>query len=150
MRVLSSHFQFKMSPFIPFFNVDDAGLPPRTQVKIKFDLPQTELSRYMIASDKSGGANNAGSVGPVDIELSQLDFVYPTSRLVKTYVNIVRLPQQLYFHTWCPRLVQKSLTDDAGTLELLHNADTRRFDSCLNALFVLCLARSWGICARVR
>ena len=42
--------------------------------------PQTELSRYMIVSDKGGGANNAGSVGPVDIELSQLDFVYPTKQ----------------------------------------------------------------------
>ena len=126
VRVLSGHFQFKMRPFIPFFNVDDAWLPPRTQVKIKFDLPQTELSRYMIVSDKGGGANNAGSVGPVDIELSQLDFVYPTYRMEKAYVDQVRLPKQLYFHTWCPRLVQKSLTDDAGTLELLHNADIPR------------------------
>ena len=112
-----------MRPFIPFFNVDDAWLPPRTQVKNKFDLPQTELSRYMIVSDKGGGANNAGSVGPVDIELSQLDFVYSTYRMEKAYVDQVRLPKQLYFHTWCPRLVQKSLTDDAGMLELLHNAD---------------------------
>ena len=126
VRVLSGHFQFEMRPFIPFFNVDDAWLPPRTQVKIKFDLPQTELSRYMIVSDKGGGANNAGSVGPVDIELSQLDFVYPTYRMEKAYVDQVRLPKQLYFHTWCPRLVQKSLTDDAGTLELLHNADIPR------------------------
>ena len=38
----------------------------------------------------------------------------------------MRLPKQLYFHTWCPRLVQKSLTDDAVTLELLHNADIPR------------------------
>ena len=96
------------------------------RVKIKFDLPQTELSRYMIVSDKGGGSNNAGSVGPVDIELSQLDFVYPTYRMEKAYVDQVRLPKQLYFHTWCPRLVQKSLTDDAGTLELLHNADIPR------------------------
>ena len=105
VRVLSAagHFQFKMRPFIPFFNLDDAWLPPRTQVKIKFDLPQTELSRYMIVSDKGGGANNAGSVGPVDIELSQLDFVYPTYRMEKAYVDQVRLPKQLYFHTWCPR-----------------------------------------------
>ena len=89
VRVLSGHFRFKMRPFIPFFNVDDAWLPPRTQVKIKFDLPQTELSRYcMIISDKGGGANNAaGSVGPVDIELSQLDFVYPTYRMEKAYVD---------------------------------------------------------------
>ena len=125
-RVLSGHFQFKMRPFIAFFNVDDAWLPPRTQVKIKFDLPQTELFRYMIVSDKGGGVNNAGSVGPVDIELSQLDFVYTTYRMEKAYVDQVRLPKQLYFHIWCPRLVQKSLTDDAGTLELLHNADIPR------------------------
>ena len=44
----------------------------------------------------------------------------------KAYVDQVRLPKQLYFHTWCPRLVQKSLNDDAGTLELLHNADIPR------------------------
>ena len=36
------------------------------------------------------------------------------------------LSKQLYFHTWCPRMVQKSITDDAGTLELLHNADIPR------------------------
>ena len=60
------------------------------------------------------------------IELSQLDFVYPTYRMEKTCVDQVRLPKQLYFHTWCPRLVQKSLTDDASTLELLHNADIPR------------------------
>ena len=70
-----------MRPFIPFFNVDDAWLPPRTQVKIKFDLPQTELSRYMIVSDKGGGANNAGSVGPVDIELSQVSTGFRLSNL---------------------------------------------------------------------
>ena len=80
----------------------------------------------MIVSDKGGGANNAGSVGPVDIQLSQLDFVYPTYRMEKTYVDQVHLPKQLFFHTWCPRLVQKSLTDDAGTLELLHNAEIPR------------------------
>ena len=44
----------------------------------------------------------------------------------KADVDQVRLPKQLFFHTWCPRLVQKSLTDDAGTLELLHNADIPR------------------------
>ena len=126
IRVLSGHFQFKMRPFIPFFNVDDAWLPPGTQVKIKFDLPQTELSRYMIVSDKGGGSDNAGSVGDVSVELLQLDFVYPTYRMEKAYVDQVRLPKQLYFHIWCPRLVQKSLNDDAGTLELLQNADIPR------------------------
>lgn len=126
VRVLSGHFQFKMRPFIPFFNVDDAWLPPSTQVKIKFDLPQAQLSRYMIVSDKGGGANDAESAGNVDIDLVQLDFVYPTYRMDKVYVDQVRLPKQLYFHTWCPRLVQKSLTDDAGTLELLHNTDIPR------------------------
>ena len=131
VRVLSGHFQSKMRPFIPFFNVDDAWLPPWTQVKIKLDVPQTELSRYMIVSDKGGGAKNAGSVGPVDIELSQLDFVYPTYRMEKAYVDQVRLTKQLHFHTWCPRLVQQSLTDDAGTLELLHNADLPKKDDSL-------------------
>ena len=104
VRVLSGHFQFKMRPFIPFFNVDDAWLPPRTQVKIKFDLPQTEISRYMILSDKGGGADNAGSVGPVDIEISQLDFVYPTYRMEKAYMDQVCLPKQLYFQYLVPAL----------------------------------------------
>ena len=126
VRVLSGHFQYKMRPFVPFFNVDDAWLPPGTQVKIKFDLPQSQLSRYMIVSDKGGGADNVDSVGATDIELLQLDFVYPTYRMESAYVDQVRLPKELYFHTWCPRLVQKSLTDDAGTLELLHNADIPR------------------------
>ena len=89
-------------------------------------MPQTELSRYLILSDLGGGANNAGSAGEVKVELLQLDFVYPTYRMSKTYVDQVRLAKELYFHTWCPRLVQKSLTDDAGTLELLHNADIPR------------------------
>ena len=86
-------FQFKMRPFISFFNVDDAWLPPGLQVKIKFDLPQTELSRYMIVSDKGGGSDNAGSVGDVSVELLQLDFVYPTYRMEKAYVDQVRLPK---------------------------------------------------------
>ena len=126
VRVLSGRFQFKMRPFLPFFNVDDAWLPPGTQIKIKFDLPQAQLSRYMIVSDKGGGNNSADSAGEVDIDLLQLDFVYPTYRMDSSYVDQVRLPKQLFFHTWCPRLVQKSLTDDAGTLELLHNADIPR------------------------
>ena len=116
VRILSGHFQLRMRPLTPFFIVDDAWQPPRTQVRIKFDLPQTELPRYMIVSDKGGGANNAGSVGPVDIEVSQLDFDYATFRMEKDYVDQVHLPKPLYFHAWCPRLVQKSLTDDAGTL----------------------------------
>ena len=126
VRVLSGQFQYKLRPFLPFFNVDDSWLPPNTQIKLSFDLPQTELSRYMILSDLGGGANNAASVGDVKVELLQLDFVYPTYRMSKTYVDQVRLAKELYFHTWCPRLVQKSITDDAGTLELLHNADIPR------------------------
>ena len=31
VRVLAGRFQFKMRPFLPFFNVDDAWLPPGTQ-----------------------------------------------------------------------------------------------------------------------
>ena len=126
VRVLSGQFQYKLRPFLPFFNVDDSWVIPNTQIKISFDLPQTELSRYMILSDLGGGANNAASVGEVKVELLQLDFVYPTYRMSKTYVDQVRLAKELYFHTWCPRLVQKSITDDAGTLELLHNADIPR------------------------
>ena len=80
----------------------------------------------MILSDMGGGANNAGSGGEVKVELLQLDFVFPTYRMSKTYVDQVRLAKELYFHTWCPCLVQKSLTDDAETLELLHNADIPR------------------------
>lgn len=126
IRVLSGKFQFKMRPFLPFFNMDDAWLPPGTQVKIRFDLPQAQLSRYMIISDGGGGPDNEESAGAITVELLQLDFVYPTYRMDTAYVDQVRLPRQLYFHTWCPRLVQKSITDDAGTLELLHNADIPR------------------------
>ena len=126
VRVLSGKFQYKMRPFLPFFNVDDAWLPPGTQVKIKFDLPQAQLSRYMIVSDKGGKVNSVDAVGDVTLELLQLDFVYPTYRMSSSYVDQVRLPKQLYFHTWCPRMVQKSITDDAGTLEFLHNADIPR------------------------
>ena len=53
----------------------------------------------------------------------ELDFVCPTYRTKKAYVDQVRPPKKLYFHNWCLGLVQKSLTDDAGTLELLHNAN---------------------------
>ncbi|XP_065187511.1 uncharacterized protein LOC135818113 [Sycon ciliatum] len=128
VRTLCGRFQYKMRPFLPFFNADDAWLPPGTQVKIKFDLPQAELSRYMIVSDKGGGANNADSVGNITIELTQLDFIVPTYRMDHSYVDQVRLSKQLFFHTWCPRQMQKSITDDAGTIELLHNSDIpRRF-----------------------
>ena len=121
VRVQSGKYEYKMRPFAPFFNVDDAWLPPGTQVKLRFDLPQAQLSRYLIVSDKGGGANSATGVGDVTIELLQLDFVYPTYRMESAYVDQVRLAKELYFHTWCPRMVQKSITDDAGTLELLHN-----------------------------
>ena len=125
VRVLSGKFQYKMRPFLPFFNVDDAWLPPGMQVKLRFDLPQAQLSRYMILSNKHD-TRKEDQVGDVNIELLQLDFIYPTYRMASTYVDQVRLPKQLYFHTWCPRLVQKSITDDAGTLELLHNAEIPR------------------------
>ena len=78
VRVLSGQFQYKLRPFIPFFNVDDSWIPPNPKIKVSFDLPQTELSRYLILSDKGGGADNAGSVGEVKVDLLQLDFVYPT------------------------------------------------------------------------
>lgn len=126
VRVTSGNFQFKMRPFLPFFNVDDAWLAPGMQVKIRFDLPQAQLSRYMIITDKGGGPDDVGSAAPPNVELLQLDFVYPTYRMDNSYSDQVKLPKQLYFHTWCPRLVQKTLSDDAGTLELLHNADIPR------------------------
>ena len=65
-------------------------------------------------------------MGPVEIDLLELDFVYPTYRMEKAYVDQVRLPKQLYFHTWCPRLVQKSLTNGADKLKLSHDADISR------------------------
>ena len=126
VRTQSGKFQYKMRPYAPFFNADDAWLPPNTQVKLRFDLPQAQLSRYLIVTDKGGGHDNVDSVGDVEIELVQLDFVYPTYRMDSAYADQVRLSKQLYFHTWCPRMVQKSITDDAGTLELLHNADIPR------------------------
>ena len=52
VRVLSGQFQYKLRPFIPFFNVDDSWIVPNTQIKLSFDLPQTELSRYLILTDK--------------------------------------------------------------------------------------------------
>ena len=126
VRTQSGRFQYKMRPFLPFFNVDDSWLPPGTQVKIKLDLPQAELSRYLIVTDKGGGGNSVDSVGDITIELTQLDFVVPTYRMDRAYVDQMRLSKQLYFHTWCARQIQKSITDDAGTIELLHNADIPR------------------------
>lgn len=126
LRAAVGRFQYKLRPFLPFFNQDDSWLPPGTQVKLRFDLPQSELSRYLMVSDGGGGANDAASVGSVNIDLLQLDFVYTTYRLESHLTDRVRLPKQLYFHTWCPRVIQKSITDDSGTLELLHNADIPR------------------------
>ena len=126
LRAAVGRFQYKLRPFLPFFNQDDAWLPPGTQVKLRFDLPQSELSRYIMLSDQGGGANSALSVGDIEIDLLQLDFVYTTYRMEPNLTDRVRLPKQLYFHTWCPRLIQKSISDDAGTLELLHNADIPR------------------------
>ena len=126
VRVVSGNFQFKMRPFIPLFNVDDSWLPPDTQIKIRFDLPQPQLSRYLIISDKGGGPNHIDSVGNVTIELTELDFNYTTYRMRSEYTDQVRLSKQLFYHSWCPRLVQKSITDDAGTIELLRSADISR------------------------
>jgi len=123
VRSASDKFQYKFRPFLPFFNENDAWLPPNTQIKIRFDLPQAQLNRYILMSQPQGAAN---AVNKVSIDLKQLDFVYPTYRMSSDIVDRVRLPKQLYFHTWCPRLVQKSITDNAGSLELLHNADIPR------------------------
>ena len=126
IRTQSGHFQYKMRPFIPFFNVDDSWLPPNTQVKIKFDLPPAEMSRYVLLTDNGGGDNSARGVGDVRIELTQLELVVPTYRMDRTYTDQMRLSKQLYFHTWGARQTQKSITDDAGTIELLHNTDIPR------------------------
>ena len=58
LRAAVGRFQYKLRPFLPFFNQDDAWLPPGTQVKLRFDLPQSELSRYIMLSDQGGGVNN--------------------------------------------------------------------------------------------
>jgi len=126
VRVLSGNFQYKFRPFIPFFNSGDSWLPPGTQVKIRADLPQGDLSRYMIISNRGGGADNAAAVSDIQVELTELEFVYPTYRMKKDYNEQVSLAKELYFNTWCPRLVQKQINDDAGTLELLHNAPIPR------------------------
>ena len=44
----------------------------------------------------------------------------------KDYSHQVSIAKELYFHTWCPRLIQKQLNDDASTIELLHNAPIPR------------------------
>ena len=44
----------------------------------------------------------------------------------KDYSYQVSIAKELYFHTWCPRLLQKQLNDDTGTIELLHNAPILR------------------------
>ena len=126
VRVLSGNFQFKFRPFIPFFNAGDSWLPPGTQVKLRVDLPQGDLSRYMIISNRGGGANNAATVSSARVELKELDFVYPTYRMKKDYGSQVSIAKELYFNTWCPRLIQKQINDDAGSLELLHNAPIPR------------------------
>ena len=56
----------------------------------------------------------------------ELEFFYPTYRMEKDYRHQVSIAKELYFHTRCPRVVQKSLNDDAGTLALLHNAPIPR------------------------
>ena len=44
----------------------------------------------------------------------------------KDYSHQVSIAKELYFHTWCPRLIQKQLNDDASTIKLLHNAPIPR------------------------
>ena len=123
MRVLSGNFQYKFWPFIPLFNAGDSWLPPGSQVKLLVDLPQGDLSRYLIFSNKGDGANSANAVS---IELLGLDFVYSTYRMKEQYRHLASVEKKLSFHTWCPRLIQKQLNDDAGTLQLLHNAPIPR------------------------
>ena len=123
-RVAEGKYQFKMRPFVPFFNADDSWLPPNTQVKIRFDLPQQELTRYVIAS--SLGAADATRLKEVQIDLEQLDLVYATYRLDPDMTDKITLPRELYYHTWCPRLVQKTISDAQGTIEILQNADIPR------------------------
>ena len=116
IRVLSGNFQYKFRPFISLFNPGHSWLPPGSQVKLRVDLPQGDLSRYLIISNKRGGANSADAVSDVRVELLELDFVYPTYRMKKDYSHQVSIAKELYFHTWCPRLIQKQLNDDAALL----------------------------------
>ena len=95
-------------------------------MKLRVDLPQGDLLRYLIISKKGSGADSVDAVSAVCVELLELDFVYPTYRMKKDYSHQVSIAKELYFHTWCPRLIQKQLNDDAGTIELLHNAPIPR------------------------
>ena len=83
--VLSRNFQCKFLPSFPLFNAGDSWLPPGSQVKLCVDLPQGDLSRYLIISTKAGGDDSIDAVGPVRLELLELDFVYPTYRMKKDY-----------------------------------------------------------------
>ena len=102
--------------------MQDSWLPLGDQVKLRVDLPQGDLSRCLIISNKGGGANSADAVSAVCVETLELDYVYPTYRMEEDYSHQLSIAKELYFHTWCPRLIQKQLNDDAGTIELLHNA----------------------------
>lgn len=118
--MLSGNFQFKFRPFIPLFHAGNPWLPSGTHVNIGVDLPRGDLSRYMIISNKGGGADSAKAPGStsISVELLDLDLVYPTNRMKKDFSKQV---STLYFDTWGPRLIQKLLYDYPGTLEFLHN-----------------------------
>ena len=65
VRVLSGNFQYKFWPYLPLFYADDCWLAPSSQVKLHLDLPQGDLSRYLMISDKGGRANSADAPGNV-------------------------------------------------------------------------------------
>ena len=83
-------------------------MPPGSQVKLRVDLPQGDLLRYLIISKKGSGADSVDAVSAVCAELLELDFVYPTYRMKKDYSHQVSIYKELYFHTWYPRLIQNS------------------------------------------
>lgn len=78
VRASSGNFQYKFRPFIPFYKAGDSRLPQGTDVKIRVDLPNGDLSRYMVISNKGGGADSPNAMNQVRVESLELDFVYPT------------------------------------------------------------------------
>lgn len=90
------------------------------------EIPNADLARYLIISNKGGNAGDGDAIRNIEINVERLDFVYPMYRLRDSYVKQVSMAKELYFLTCCRRLVEVDINYNNGTAIIPQNADIPR------------------------
>ena len=104
------------------------------------------LHNHGSSSVPSSGVSFPSNSSPSSIIESAADVTSLGSSNLRVYSCSLWSDATHFFTYTCPLRILPKLV----ACRCCDFSSTRQFDSCLNALFVLCLAQSWGICARVR